>query len=130
MTDFWTRITELSRLQPGWLDGEGLPPTEQALKAAGRIATALPDPPGEERIRVYPTPAGGVQLEWRDANLLHSITVGPDLRLDLMTVDRNENVRTCSCGRTPDPGICRSDCGPGAPVGGHCSCVHTPKVTE
>jgi hypothetical protein len=31
---------------------------------------------------------------------------------------------TCSCGRSPDPGICPNDCGPGSPAGGHCACVH------
>lgn len=88
MTDFWTRMTELSRLEPGWLDGEGLPPTGQALKAAGRIATALPA--DADPVRAYPTPEGGIELEWDDANLNHTITVGPDLRLHLMTIDRDE----------------------------------------
>jgi hypothetical protein len=81
-------MTELSRLEPGWLDGEGLPPTGQALKAAGRIATALPA--DADPVRAYPTPEGGIELEWDDANLNHTITVGPDLRLHLMTIDRDE----------------------------------------
>jgi len=32
--------------------------------------------------------------------------------------------RQCPCSRQPDPGICPTDCGPGRPAGGHCTCVH------
>ena len=81
------RIGELGRLKPGWLDGIGEAPSPQALLRAGIIADALPQ---QEPVRIYPTKAGGVNLEWSDANLLHSITVSPDLRLYLMTVDRDE----------------------------------------
>ncbi len=88
MSRTWDRIGELGRLKPGWLDGIGEAPSPQALLRAGIIADALPQQ--QEPVRIYPTEAGGVNLEWSDANLLHSITVGPDLRLYLMTVDRDE----------------------------------------
>ena len=32
--------------------------------------------------------------------------------------------RQCPCSRQPDPGICPTNCGPGRPAGGHCTCVH------
>lgn len=88
MTGTWERINELSGLKPGWLNGEGEPPSTTVLTAAGRLADAIPV--RGDRPRIYPTPEGGMNLEWRDDNLLHSITIGPDLRLDLMTVDRDE----------------------------------------
>lgn len=88
MSRTWDRIGELAKLKPGWLDGIGEAPTPQALLRAGVIAEALPQQ--QEPVRIYPTEAGGVNLEWSDANLLHSITVGHDLRLYLMTVDRDE----------------------------------------
>lgn len=92
MSRTWDRIGELAKLKPGWLDGIGEAPSPQALLRAGIIAEALPQQ--QEPIRIYPTEAGGVNLEWSDANLLHSITVGPDLRLDLMTVDKDEPSRS------------------------------------
>ena len=57
------RLDELRTLEPGWLDGEGLPPTPAALATAlgmarYRRASGWPDP------HVYPTSEGGLQLEW------------------------------------------------------------------
>lgn len=37
----------------------------------------------------------------------------------------DEPMRSCACGRTPDPGICPKDCPP-LPAGGHCRCTHEP----
>lgn len=88
MTGTWERINELSGLKPGWLNGEGQPPSSTVLTAAGRLADAIPR--AGDRPRIYPTVEGGAQLEWSDGNLLHTITISPDLRLDLMTVDRDE----------------------------------------
>lgn len=80
------RLTELSRLEPGWLDGQGVPPAEAALETAGQIVTALPRPIGQ--VRVYPTLLGGVQLEWSDGEFNHEIEIGPDLRLRLASHER------------------------------------------
>jgi hypothetical protein len=82
----WERLTELSRLEPGWLDGAGVPPTEAALEIAGQIVTALPRATG--RVHVYPTEPGGVQLEWSDDEFNHEIEIGPDLRIRLASHDR------------------------------------------
>jgi hypothetical protein len=88
VTSTWDRINELSGLKPGWLDGEGEPPRSLVLTAAGRLADAIPDM--GERPRIYPTPEGGISLEWRDGDRLQCIIIGPDLRLDMTTIDRNE----------------------------------------
>lgn len=87
MTTTWDRIQELMDLDDGWLNGAGLKPNPVALIRAGVLADAIA---AEQRVRIYPTEGGGVNLEWDDANLLHCITIGPDLRLDLMTVDKDE----------------------------------------
>jgi hypothetical protein len=88
MTNTWDRIEELLALKPGWLDGEGQAPSAPVLLAAGRLVDSIPCPPGT--VRIYPTPEGGVELEWDDANLNHAITIGPDRRLHLLTIDREE----------------------------------------
>lgn len=86
MTGTWDRVQELMRLEAGWLDGAGAKPDPRVLLRAGVLAEAIPT---EQQVRIYPSEAGGVNLEWSDANLLHSITIGPDMRLDLMTVDKD-----------------------------------------
>jgi hypothetical protein len=35
-------------------------------------------------------PNGGIELAWDDANLNHTIVIGPDCRPNLATIDRNE----------------------------------------
>jgi len=37
---------------------------------------------------------------------------------------------SCSCGRTPDPGICPISHGGGLPAGGHCACICTDQPRE
>ena len=84
-TAFYERLTELSKLKDGWLDGEGKAPTAKALKAASVLGPALPS---DLKIYVYPTDAGGVQLEWDDEHGRHEIGVFPDGHLFLMTAER------------------------------------------
>ncbi|MFG2676991.1 hypothetical protein [Streptomyces sp. NPDC048445] len=84
-TPLWERLTELSRLNDGWLDGYGKAPAEEVLQLAGKIATALPHTLGQ--ILITPTEAGGVQLEWSDQHGGHEIEVMPDLHLFLLTVE-------------------------------------------
>jgi hypothetical protein len=86
MTGTWDRVQELMDLQAGWLDGAGAKPEPRILLRAGVLAEAIPT---ERRVRIYPSEDGGVNLEWDDVNLLHCITIGPDMRLDLMTVDKD-----------------------------------------
>lgn len=84
-TPFYDRLTELSKLEDGWLDGKGKAPSTVALKAASVLGPALP---GNITLHVYPTEAGGVSLEWNDQHGGHEIEVQPDGGLFLMTVER------------------------------------------
>lgn len=56
-------VRRLSVLEPGWLDGEGAAPPApwletKAVELAAEVAAGLPPP------YVYPTPRGGILLEW------------------------------------------------------------------
>lgn len=85
-TPFYDRLTEISKLADGWLDGAGKAPSEEALKSASVLGAALPT---SVPLRVYPTEAGGVSLEWDDQHGGHEIEVQPDGHLVLMTVERD-----------------------------------------
>jgi hypothetical protein len=67
---------ELLELAPGWLNGEGLPPTGKLLELVGAWL-------GEhqrqdlEQPRLFPTPEGGVEAEWRIGRLDLSIEFDP-----------------------------------------------------
>lgn len=84
-TPFYDRLTELSKLTDGWLDGHGKAPSAEALKSASVLGAALPR---DVKLRVYPTEAGGVSLEWDDRHGGHEIEVLLDGHLFLMTVER------------------------------------------
>jgi hypothetical protein len=61
--DVVARCEELAQLRDGWLDGEGKAPTKAGLHSFlaawnGADTEALPLP------FIYPTPEGGVQMEW------------------------------------------------------------------
>lgn len=84
-TPFYDRLTDLSKLADGWLDGHGSAPSEEALKSASVLGAALPL---TVALRVYPTEAGGISLEWGDQHGGHEIEVQPDGHLVLMTVER------------------------------------------
>ncbi|XKH58614.1 hypothetical protein LG293_16310 (plasmid) [Citricoccus nitrophenolicus] len=61
--DCQRRLLDLADTPPGWLDGEGEPVTPEALDRAGAILAALEDR-GVARPGVFPTPSGGVNLEY------------------------------------------------------------------
>ena len=61
--DISTRLSELSMLKDGWLDGKGLAPNKTGLDWLSKsfdenFRADLPLP------HIYPTPEGGVQAEW------------------------------------------------------------------
>jgi hypothetical protein len=65
--DVAARCEELAQLKDGWLDGEGKAPTRERLKAFKHAWDAastesLPLP------YIYPTPEGGIQMEWRQGD--------------------------------------------------------------
>jgi hypothetical protein len=84
----WARLDELAALKPGWLDGQGIPPGPGVCAVAASIATS--STVWAKGMRIYPTPEGGIELEWADGARSHSITIGPDLVLDLMTADAHQ----------------------------------------
>jgi hypothetical protein len=56
-----SRLQEIAQLRDGWLDGFSPAPSAAALSLAGAVALSLP---AELDTRIYPTPSGGVCLEW------------------------------------------------------------------
>ena len=84
-TPFYDRLTELTRLEDGWLDGHGKSPTSEAIRSASVLGAALPV---AITPRAYPTEEGGIALEWSDRHGSHEIEVQPDGLLFLMTTER------------------------------------------
>jgi hypothetical protein len=81
------RIAELAELQRGWLDGDGAPPAQVALrKASSTLAELLrPDVPHP---RIYPTLEGGVQAEWAAGDYEISVTFESDGSSHALAVNR------------------------------------------
>ena len=67
---------ELLELAPGWLDGEAVPPTRELLELVGAWLDEhqLQD---LEQPRLFPTPEGGMEAEWRIGRLDLSIEFDP-----------------------------------------------------
>ena len=78
------RLDELRALAPGWLDGEGVPPTPAALTAAEHIARIIAA--CDQTPRIYPTPEGGATVECEPVD----VCVGADGRI----ADTTETVAT------------------------------------
>lgn len=88
------RCVELLDLAPGWLGGEGRPPSRKLLDLVGEWLEAHQRKDGQQP-RIFPTPEGGVEAEWRIGRLDLSIEFDPSsakaewhaLDLDQDTVD-------------------------------------------
>jgi hypothetical protein len=80
------RLDELAALRDGWLDGSGRSPATGAIGAlretTGELSVADAAP-----FRLYPTPEGGVQLEWRSGTIESSVDVKADLCVYTVEVD-------------------------------------------
>jgi len=79
-TDVPARLDELRLLRDGWLEGGGSAPTSAGLDWLSNQATRsypedLPLP------FVYPTPEGGIRLEWSHGS--HDVTLDIDLATHL-----------------------------------------------
>lgn len=70
------RLARLGTLAPGWMDGEGLPAADAAVCSAVRILELRPALAGPSRI--YPTLAGGVQIELEAGGWSLSFEFGAD----------------------------------------------------
>lgn len=74
----WDRLLMLSGIKDGWLDGQGLEPTEVAVVAArGVLARLMVSFPDIDRPRVFPNPDGGIQAEWVIGNWAADVAFDP-----------------------------------------------------
>lgn len=58
-------FAKLGEMQDGWFNGVGIAPTDKAIDVAWRIYSFY----ANVRPHVYPTPNGGVRLEWDDVEV-------------------------------------------------------------
>ena len=72
------RLEDLSGIQDGWLDGEGLALTKPALELAGNVLERLVSDLDVAMPRIYPTPEGGVQAEWILGDWGVDVTFAPE----------------------------------------------------
>ena len=60
------RLTAMSDLSPGWLNGEtSVPPSPETIALAGAILKAVVDDAELPAPTVYPMPTGAIQAEWQ-----------------------------------------------------------------
>ena len=76
------RLAELSRLEPGWLDGEGAGIAPGVISLARTVEDTLAGC-GVASPAIFATPGGGVLFEWQRPPWELSIEVRPDLSLCL-----------------------------------------------
>jgi hypothetical protein len=62
------RLAEIAALPAGWLDGDGEAVTREAIEGA-RQAVRMLALAGMPKPRLFPTPDGGVSVEWETACL-------------------------------------------------------------
>lgn len=79
------RVAELSRLEPGWLDGEGAGIGPGIISLARTVEDTLAGR-GVASPAIFATPDGGVLFEWQRPPWELSIEVRPDLSLCLFQV--------------------------------------------
>lgn len=87
------RLNYLGKIEPGWLEGKGTSIDSEILarvKSVLEQALHLHVP----RPRLFPTPEGGVQMEWTNASNEVSLTLDPDDTICGIRV----NVETGECG--------------------------------
>ena len=76
------RLDELSALQDGWLDGEGKRPDPDGLEWVRRYFDAEEEhQTGLPEIRLFPTPEGNVEAEWREDGAAVSLEFDLDGRV-------------------------------------------------
>lgn len=63
--DWAERLDELTGLPDGWADDDGTAPSEAALLVARLLLDHVSCLPDVDRPGIFPTPDGGVSLEWR-----------------------------------------------------------------
>ncbi len=69
------RLEELSRLENGWYDGEGVAPSPSAVATTRRLLMRLGDL-SDPRLHMFPTPDGGIEIEWTADSHARSVEIG------------------------------------------------------
>ena len=88
--DVPARLETLGLLRDGWLDGKGLRPSEAGLSWLSRSWTEL-WPDDVSLPYVYPTPEGGVQLEWSSKAASVSAEIALNTRIAELLAARTED---------------------------------------
>lgn len=78
------RLTDLGNLEDGWYDGEGVAPSDEAIKAAKNLLRQRPSIAGA--LLAFPTPAGGVLFEFEVGGWDYSVEVDADGALEFLGV--------------------------------------------
>ena len=84
------RLEELAALKPGWLDGEGLAVSKDALRTAESFLFHVLDAQ-ISRPGVFPTPEGGIQMEWPNGPLELEVIVSNGGAIRVFHEDEDED---------------------------------------
>jgi hypothetical protein len=79
------RLSEFKSLNKGWLEGAGEPVNEEAAKVSLDLAKFINA--SFEGVRVYPTPQGGVQLEYDVDDVDVTIRVSSSRKIEMHALD-------------------------------------------
>lgn len=88
-TAWGARLRNFAQLQHGWDDEGGLQISSIALDASQSLLRSL-DNAGHERPGVFPTPEGGVLIEWTTASSVSSVEVLPDGSFEMFALREGE----------------------------------------
>lgn len=83
------RLAEFAALPSGWADGEGEQISSIALDAAQRVLRAI-DQAGRQLPGLFPTPEGGVLMEWGRPSEVRSVEILPDGLFELFQLRSEE----------------------------------------
>jgi hypothetical protein len=84
------QLADITRLEDGWLDGEGAVYGEAAIAQARKVFEALINAGALEMPYIYPSPDGAFRAEWNHPERDVVVTLDPSgLRLRLLAVDSN-----------------------------------------
>lgn len=88
ITSGYARLAELAALEDGWLDGEGIAPTNQAVEVAYNLHLVFQNS-GDVGYGIFPSTEGGIWFEWpqrgRTVSGLKAVTVSPTGKLRFFT---------------------------------------------
>lgn len=88
-TPWGTRLTQFASLPSGWDDGEGAQISFVALDAAQMVLRAVEDAEIESP-GVFPSPEGGVLIEWANTERVRSLEITADGDFEMFLLERAE----------------------------------------